>query len=130
MNTNLPPPANVSPEDQAWYNLLYSRVGSSSQVFTAIKSGTQVVTPRVQSLELNNTTAIAATMASSKNHPGLFLIKQLDSGTAGHTVTLSNGTWNGTNTVATLNAQNEILVVYFDSAGNGSVILNSGVVLS
>lgn len=96
------------------------------QILTA--SG--AVTPGVQSLELNNvTTVIAATIAAATGHPGLFVVKDTSAtGIVAHTVTLTSGTWNGTATVATLNALNDALVVYFDSAGNGTVVQNVGAV--
>lgn len=88
------------------------------------------VTPGVQSLELNHATVvIAATIADSANHPGFFIVKDTSaSGTAAHTVTLTAGTWDGTNDVITLNAPDEAIVVYFDSAGNGSIVENIGAV--
>jgi hypothetical protein len=48
------------------------------------------------------------------------------SGTAAHTVTLSAGTFDGTNNKATLNAPAESLTVWFDSGGTGCIILNAG----
>jgi hypothetical protein len=48
------------------------------------------------------------------------------SGTNAHTVTLTGGTFNGTATVATLDARDEMLAVYFDSAGRGQVVSNVG----
>jgi hypothetical protein len=42
-----------------------------------------------------------------------------------HTVTITNGTWNG-NKSATFADINDTLVVYFDSAGNGTVVANVG----
>ena len=100
----------------------------STRVQTLTASG--AVTAGVQSLQLNHATVvIAATIAAATGHPGLFIIKDTSaSGTAAHTVTLTSGTFNGTATVATLNAPNEALVVYFDSAGNGTVIENVGAV--
>jgi hypothetical protein len=79
-------------------------------------------------VELNHATvAVAATVATSVNHPGLFVAKDTSaSGTAAHTVTLTAGTFDGTNNVATFNAPNECLAVYFDSAGNGTIIENVG----
>lgn len=91
------------------------------------------VSAGVQSLELNHATVvIAATVATAVNLPGLFVMKDTSaSGTAAHTVTLTVGTFNGTNTIATFNAPNEALAVYFDSAGNGTILENvGGVVLS
>ncbi len=88
------------------------------------------ITAGVQSIELNHATVvIAATVASAVNHPGLFVIKDTSaSGTTAHTVTLTAGTFNGTNNVATFDARDEMLVVYFDSAGRGQVIANVGAV--
>ena len=83
----------------------------------------------IQSVELNHATvAIEATMNATE-HPGLFIVKDTSAtGTAAHTLTLTGGTFNGTATVATLNARDEMLVVYFDSTGRGQVIVNVGAV--
>lgn len=86
------------------------------------------VTAGKQSVELNHASvAIAATIANAANHQGLFIVKDTSAtGTAAHTLTLTAGTFNGTNNVATLNARDEALVVYFDSAGRGTIIVNVG----
>lgn len=86
------------------------------------------VTAGVQSVELNHTSnVVAATIADAANHKGLFVVKDTSaSGTAAHTLTLTAGTFNGTNNVATLNARDECLVVYFDSTGRGTVVVNVG----
>jgi hypothetical protein len=86
------------------------------------------VTAGVNSIELNHATVvIAATIADLANHPGLLVIKDTSAtGTAAHTVTATAGTFNGTNNVATFNALNECLVVWVDSAGNGTVVENVG----
>ena len=92
----------------------------------AVVAGTQCV-------ELNHASVIvAATIADAANHTGLFIVKDTSAtGTAAHTLTLTSGTFDGTNNTATLNALNEALVVYFDSAGNGTIVENVGsVVLS
>lgn len=92
-------------------------------------SGGVVVPPGVNILELNNVSAIAATIAITGLHAGLFVVSQTDAGTAGHTLTLTGGTFNpGGDTIATLNAALESLVVFFDDAGNGTVINNTGAV--
>jgi hypothetical protein len=95
---------------------------------TATAGGT--IAAGIQSVELNHTgTIAAATIADAANHQGIFIVKDTSAtGTAAHTLTLTAGTFNGTNNVATLNALNEALVVYFDSAGNGTVIENVGTV--
>ena len=89
------------------------------------------VTAGVQSVELKHaTTSIAATIATAVSHPGLLIVKSTtahtDSPADEHTLTLTIGTFDGTNNVATLNALNDALVVYFDSAGNGTIIENVG----
>ena len=56
----------------------------------------------------------------------MFITNVSASGTAAHTVTLSAGTFDGTNNKATLNAPAETLHVWFDSAGDGVVIANVG----
>lgn len=88
------------------------------------------VTPGVKSIELNHASvAIAATIATSLVHQGLFMVVNTSaSGTAAHTVTLTTGTWNGTNKVLTLDAPKEAVIVWFDSAGNGTIVENVGTV--
>jgi hypothetical protein len=77
----------------------------------------------------HNSVVIAATIANANAHQGLFIVKNTSaSGTAAHTLTLTVGTFNGTNNVATLNAPNEALIVWFDTAGNGTIIENVGAV--
>ncbi len=81
-----------------------------------------------QSVELNHiSVAIAATIATAVSHSGLFIVKNTSaSGTESHTLTLTAGTWDGTNTIATLNAPGEALCVYFDSNGDGVILENVG----
>lgn len=98
----------------------------SANVLVLTASGAIPVTAR--SIELNHASVvIAATIANAALMPGLLIIKDTSAtGTAAHTVTLTAGTFNGTNNVATLNARDEFLAVYFDSAGRGQVIANVG----
>jgi hypothetical protein len=119
--------------DNVVYDLLVSDITSGvvttvgvSQELTA--SG--AVTAGAKSVELNHATVvIAATIADFKDHQGLFVVKDTSaSGTAAHTLTLTSGTFDGTNSVATLNAPNECLVVWVDSAGNGTIVENVGTV--
>jgi hypothetical protein len=100
----------------------------SGRVQALTSSG--AVTSGKQSVELNHISVpIAATIADAANHPGFFVVKDTSaSGTEAHTLTLTAGTFDGTNNVATLNAPKEALVVYFDSAGNGTVVANVGAV--
>jgi len=86
------------------------------------------VTAGVRILELSHATvAIAATIADAENHKGLFIVRNTSaSGTADHTLTLTAGTFNGSDNVATLNAPGEALVVLFDDTGRGQIIENTG----
>ena len=79
-------------------------------------------------VELNNsTTKIEATIAAPA--AGRFLvITQTDSGTKGHTVTLTAGTYDGSNTIATFNAAAETLVLYGISATRFVIVENIGAV--
>lgn len=99
----------------------------SGRVEEVTVSGTTVAAG-IMCVELNNTsTLVAATIADASNHQGLFVVKDTSAtGTEAHTLTLTAGTFDGTNNVATLNALNECLIVYFDSAGNGTIIENVG----
>lgn len=85
-------------------------------------------TAGVECLLLNHASVVvAATIDDASKHPGLFIVKDTSAtGTAAHTCTITTGTWDGTNKVATLNALNEALIVYFDKAGNGTILANVG----
>jgi hypothetical protein len=87
------------------------------------------VSPGAEIIELNHATVVvAATVADAAVYAGkLLVIKDTSaSGTAAHTVTLTAGTFDGSNNVATLNAPGEQLVVLFDDTGNGVIIQNTG----
>lgn len=94
--------------------------------YTLELTATAAIPSTVRVVELNHATVvIAATYAVVANT--IMIIKDTSAtGTAAHTVTLTGGTFNGTNTVATLNARDEFLMVHFDSAGRGQVIANVG----
>lgn len=85
----------------------------------AIPAGTDVV-------ELNHASVVIAATYTVVPNTTLIIKDTSATGTAAHTVTLTGGTFNGTNTVATLNARDEFLMVHFDSAGRGQVIANVG----
>lgn len=85
----------------------------------------------VRNIELNHaSTPVVKTIASMVPYAGqLVTVKDTSAtGTAAHTVTITTGTWNGTNKVVTLDALNEYIVVHVDSAGNGTVVVNVGTV--
>jgi phenylpyruvate tautomerase PptA (4-oxalocrotonate tautomerase family) len=84
---------------------------------------------KVRCIELNHaSTVIAITKIDGADYAGQVVsVKDTSaSGTAAHTVTLASGTWNGTATVVTLNAPDECIVVMFDSAGDGTILVNVG----
>lgn len=86
----------------------------------AVLAGAQVV-------DLNHASVVIAATMKVGEHEGLFIVRDTSaSGTAAHTLTLTGGTFNGTATIATLNAPGEQLVVFFDSAGRGTIIENTG----
>lgn len=96
--------------------------------YTVELTATAAIPATAKVVELNHATVvIAATYTVVPNT--IMIIKDTSAtGTAAHTVTLTGGTFNGTNTVATLNARDEFLMVHFDSAGRGQVIANVGAV--
>jgi hypothetical protein len=74
---------------------------------------------------LSKVGVLAATIAAPRAGRWLF-IQQIDAGTDGHTVTLTEGTFNETNTIATFNADNEALLLYGVSATRFVVVENIG----
>ena len=108
---------------------LQQLLNTDPQILTA--SGAVVAGTAFLELD-HDSVVIAATIAATLGvHRRLSVKNTSDSGTAAHTVTLTAGTWDGTATIATLNAPAEHLIVEFDSEGDGTVIENvGGVVLS
>lgn len=101
--------------------------GSGANIQALTASGAVLADTKI--LELNHATVVIAATMDAAQHQGLFIIRDTSaSGTAAHTVTLTNGTWDGTNDVATLNAPGEALIVFFDSAGKGQIVENTGAV--
>jgi hypothetical protein len=74
-----------------------------------------------------NRTAIGITIDITILEGKIYIISQLDGGTTGHVITVNNGgTFDGTNTTATFNAQYETLVVFGVANNRGIVLLNEG----
>lgn len=102
-------------------------VSAFAAVYTVTSPAAIPATVRV--IELNHITdVIAKTIASLVPYAGqvVFVKDSSASGTAAHTVTVTTGTWNGTNKIITLNAPLEAIAVLVDSAGNGTVLVNIG----
>lgn len=108
------------------FGILITSECAKSSVQELTESG--AVSDLVQSIELNHASVVvAATIADAADHQGLLIVKNTSaSGTAAHTLTLTSGTFDGTNNVATLNAPNEALAVFIDSSGDGTVLANVG----
>ena len=99
----------------------------SAQIQKMTISG--AITAGVQAVFLNHATvAIAATIANLAAHQGLLLIKAgLEPGAGqDHTVTVTTGTLNGTNKIATFADASDAILLYVDAAGNGTVLVNTG----
>lgn len=130
-------PTLITDGNGKYLDIIYSAIIYALQYVQGqeiTEAGAQVVNPKVNNLLLNNATAtIAATIADAKDHAGLFTVKaglEPDVG-EDHTLTLTVGTFDGTNNVATFEDINDSLTVIFDIAGNGTIINNTGsVVLS
>lgn len=88
-------------------------------------TSTGSVTAGVQSVELNSINSIVATAASADNHQGLFVIKATGH-SDDHTFVFTSGTIDGTNSVALFEADNDALVLYIDSNGDGTIVENVG----
>lgn len=72
----------------------------------------------------HNSTPVAATLDAPAVGDELLIVDNSASGTAAHTVTLTGATWNGTNTIATLDAPGEAIHV-LAIATNRFLILNN-----
>lgn len=89
-------------------------------------TATGAIPADVSYVELNHATVkIEATIAAPAAGR-LLVITQTDAGTAAHTVTLTAGTYNGTNDIATFNAAAESLVLFGVSATRFLVVENIG----
>ena len=101
-------------------------VAGGTQALTA----TAAVNPGIGKLTLAHASVvIAATLADLSYHQGIFQVFNTSaSGTAAHTVTLTTGTWNGTNKVLTSNTPGQKLTISVDGSGNGTILENTGTV--
>ena len=111
-----------------------AEIAASSDVSSYLKEYTATAniaqkSGQVRCIELNHASVVIAItgMAGADYAGQVVIVKNTSaSGTAAHTVTLASGTWNGTNTVVTLNAPAECIAVYFDSNGAGTILENVG----
>jgi hypothetical protein len=98
--------------------------------FEVLATAGGTVPAGIREVQLNHiSTLAAAVIADAALHAGLFVVVNTSaSGTEAHTLTLTAGTFDGSNNVATLNAPAEMLIVWFDGDGNGRIIQNTGAV--
>lgn len=95
--------------------------------WTATLTAGGAIPDDVSYVQLNSTTKIEAIIAAPK--AGRFLvITQIDAGTAGHTVTMTAGDYDGTNAIATFNAREETLVLLGVSSTRFVIVENIGAV--
>ena len=87
-------------------------------------SGAIDVTTPVSYVELNKSDGALAMTIAAPVAGQLLIITQTDSGTQGHTVTLSAGDFDGTNEIATFDAQEETLILFGLSATRYAIIAN------
>lgn len=88
------------------------------------------IDPDASFVELNSATpaTITAFTIAAPEAGKLMVITQTGSGTVDNTVTLLAGTYDGSATVATINAQNETLVLYGISATRFVIVENIGTI--
>lgn len=100
--------------------------GAAPKIATAPTTST-AIDPGVQFVKFTSASACAVTIADAKEHCGIFVMKDSSStGTANKSITLTTGTFDGTNNKATANAGDELLMVWFDEDGAGTILLNTG----
>jgi hypothetical protein len=97
-------------------------------VYRATTSGAQTLPRYVDTIELVHATKIEITIPDLSYHSGKFYVRQMGSGTAGHTVTATIGEFQASVNVLTLNAAEEAYECMIDSMGNGSLTINTGTV--
>jgi hypothetical protein len=101
--------------------------GASPHKIATAPTTATTIDPGVQAVKFTSASACAVTIADAKEHTGFFWLKDASTtGTAAKSVTLTVGTFDGTNNKATANAANEMLLVWFDEDGAGTIILNTG----
>ena len=82
-----------------------------------------------QVMQLNHATVIiAATLADPVAGQFIIIWDDSASGTAAHTVTLNNATWDGTHKIATFAAPGKALVCYAASTTRYNILVNLGTV--
>jgi len=89
---------------------------------------TGAITAGIQVVELTAEATTAAAISTAVAHKGRFAILATVQPTSTHTVTITTGSWDGTNQIATFADKGDMLVVDFDADGKGTVFQNIGAV--
>lgn len=102
-------------------------INPNGEVFAPAVVTVSGVEPTASFIQLNHAT-VAIELTAMPTAGRFLVITQADAGTVGHTVTLSPGTFDGTNDVATFNAPGETLVLFGLSNTRYAIVLNLGAV--
>tara|TARA_R100000808_G_C2153279_1_gene163365 strand:- start:5970 stop:6359 length:390 start_codon:yes stop_codon:yes gene_type:complete len=107
-----------------------AKVADRSSYIGSISATGTIDSTKVRCIEIvgAGSGAIAVTGVKGSDWKGQFVtvIDMSTSGTDAHTVTITNGTWDGTNNTITLNAAKEFICFYFNNSGVGTIIENVG----
>ena len=85
--------------------------------------------PAATLVKLNNA-SVAIVKSVTVAQGGMRVITQADAGTIGHVLTMTGGTFDGTNNTATFASQYASIAIYGVAAGHGLLLANQDVVLS
>lgn len=115
-------------------NIVYDNGTTKDELYEDsryIKTNNPNLTPGTQNVINIDTAARSITLTDFANHQGRFMLyNNKASGANSFVLTLSAGTYDGTNTVATSTAAGDYLIVDVPPDGNGTVVKNSGFTLS
>lgn len=113
--------------DATWGSVVHTGFAFKRTTYT---SNGAITTNGIASLN-KTTPALAMTLADPSTVGYILVISQIDSGTAGHTITTATaGGFDGTNNTATFNAQYDTLILFSIGATRWAIAENIGVVLS
>lgn len=84
------------------------------------------INPQDSFVQLNSSGAVIEMTLPAPVEGKHLIITHSDVSTSAHTITLASGTWDGTNDVATFNAENESLVLFGVSSTRYIIVENIG----
>ena len=107
-----------------------AKVADKSSYLGSISATGTIDSSLVRCIEIagSGAGAILVTGVKGSDWKGQFVtvIDMSSSGTDAHTVTITDGTWDGTNNTLTFNAAKEFICFYFNDSGVGTIIENVG----